>query len=321
MIIENNTEPAKLVVSIRSGLTEREHFGYIVRCNKQQILQKTGDAKGYPFFMRSCAKPLQAALIIDYGLDKEFKMTEEEIAICCASHAGEKIHVNIIRNLLAKFDLSEDMLKCGTHEPISPSAKYELLKNNKAPSALHNNCSGKHTMMLGLCKLNGWNTADYDSPEHPLQKKIKQKIYSLCEITDKKYPVTKDGCGVPIFSMPLENMIKGYLNLFTGLKYSKIKNAFLNNPYIIGGETRTDTKIIANSQNLIAKVGAEGLCIVINTQKEEGFIVKICDSDMPAREFVTIDLINRLNWAKIELGHDVTTNHGDIVGKVVTLLN
>lgn len=321
MNFENNTEPAKLVVSIRSGLAEREHFGYIVRCNKHQIIQKTGEAKGYPFFMRSCAKPLQAALIIDYGLDKEFKMTEEEIAICCASHAGEKIHINIIKNLLAKFNLSEDMLKCGVHEPISPATKYELLKNNEPPSALHNNCSGKHTMMLGLCKLNGWNTTDYDSPEHPLQKEIKQKIYDLCEITDEIYPVTKDGCGVPIFSMPLENMVKGYLNLFTDLKYAKIKNAFLNNPYIIGGETRTDTKIIANSQNLIAKVGAEGLCIVINTEKEEGFIVKICDSDMPAREFVTIDLINKLNWAKIELGHNVTTNHGDIVGKVVTLLN
>ena len=120
--------------------------------------------------------------------------------------------------------------------------------------------------------------------------------------------------------MPLENMVKGYLNLFSNPKYARIKNAFLNHAYEIGGENRTDTKIIANSDNLIAKVGAEGLCIVINTELEEGFVVKICDSNMQAREFVTIDLINNLNWAKIDLSHDITTLHGDKIGEVVTLL-
>lgn len=319
MLIDTDTEPAKLVISVRSGLIEREHFGYVIRCSREGVIDKIGNDKLYPFFMRSCAKPLQASLIIDYGLDKEFCMTDEEIAVCCASHAGEKVHVDIIRNLLNKFGISKDKLKCGVHEPISPTAQRELLLNNLLPSVLHNNCSGKHTMMLGLCKINGWNTDNYDKPEHPLQKEIKRKIYELCNVKTE-YPVTKDGCGVPIFSMPLENMVKGYLNLFSAPEYEKIKNAFLMHPYIIGGETRTDTKIIANSENLIAKVGAEGLCIVVNTKSWEGFIVKICDSNMQAREFVTIDLINKLKWAKINLPHEVVTNHGGIVGKIVTLI-
>ncbi len=319
MNIEMNTEPAKLVIFNRDGLIEREHFGYVVRCNSQRVLEKIGEDKRYPFFMRSCAKPLQASLIIDYELDKKFDMTEEEIAVCCASHAGEKVHVDLVRNLLKKFDISEEKLKCGIHEPISPSAHGELVKTGIAPTSVHNNCSGKHAMMLGLCKLNDWDMDNYDNPNHPLQKEIQRKIYELCAVKNE-YPTTKDGCGVPIFSMPLENMVKGYLNLFMNEKYSKIKNAFLNNAYIIGGENRTDTMIIANSENLIAKVGAEGLCVVINTKIGEGFIVKICDSDMRAREFVAIDLINNLNWAKIDLSHDITTNHGDVIGRVITQL-
>ena len=318
-MMNKNTEPAKLVVFNRDGLIEREHFGYVVRCDKYHVIEKIGDDKHYPFYMRSCAKPLQAALLIDYELDTKFDMTEEEIAICSASHAGENVHINLVQNLLNKLGISSKKLKCGVHEPISKSAQDELLKTNTPPSAIHNNCSGKHAMMLGLCKINDWDMDNYDSINHPLQKEIKRKIYELCEIKTN-YPETKDGCGVPIYSMPLENMVKGYLNLFSNPKYEKIKKAFLNHAYEIGGENRTDTKIIANSKNLIAKVGAEGLCIVINTELEEGFIVKICDSNMQAREIVTIDLINNLNWAKIDVSHDIKTIHSDKIGEVITLL-
>lgn len=322
----------KLVVYIRDGLIEQEHYGYILRGNKTKILEKSGEDREYPFFLRSCAKPLQAALMIDYGLDREFGMTGEEIAVCCASHAGEEIHTGIVHNLLKKIGLSEKDLKCPAHAPISKTAQEKLLISGEKAGALHNNCSGKHTLMLGLCKLNGWDIKSYDDINHPLQQQIKKKIYSLCNVKHE-YPVTKDGCGVPIFSMPLANILKGYLNLFCSPQYEKIKNAFLNYPYIIGGENRTDTKVIslanksfANAEGIfeggeiIAKVGACGLCVVVNTKLEEGFIVKICDSNMEAREFAVIDSINNLRWGQIECSHDIKTQTGDIVGIIKTLL-
>lgn len=318
-MIKKNTEPAKLVIYNRDGLIEKEHFGYVVRCDRDRVIEKIGDDKNYPFYMRSCAKPLQAALMIDYELDKKFNLTEEEIAICAASHAGEKIHVDIVKSILDKFGISPSKLKCGNHEPISKTAQNELLLNGEEPSAIHNNCSGKHAMMLGLCKLNDWDMDNYDNINHPLQQEIIKKIYELCEIKTE-YPITKDGCGVPIPSMPLVNMAKGYLNLFCNPKYAKLKNAFLNHSYVIGGEDRTDTMIIENSDNLVAKVGAGGLCIVVNTKLEEAFVVKICDADMTAREFVTVDLINNLRWTNIKLCHDIETNLHDKVGEVVTLL-
>jgi L-asparaginase II len=318
-MINKNTQPAKLITYIRDGLIEKEHFGYIVRSDKLHVCERIGEDKNYPFYLRSCAKPLQASLIIDYGLDKKFDLTEEEIALCSASHAGEKIHVEIIKGMLKKFGISPDKLRCGEHSPISKTAQEELLLHGDKPSAIHNNCSGKHAMMLGLCKLNDWDMDNYDNIHHPLQQTIKEKIYKLCEVKTE-YPITKDGCGVPVHSMPLENMVKGYLNLFCDPKYERIKNAFLHQSYLIGGEDRTDTKIIQNSDKLIAKVGAGGLCIVVNTELEEAFIVKICDADMNAREFVTIDLINNLHWGNIEKSHEIKTINGDKVGEIITLL-
>ena len=315
----NKTEPELLLEYVRDGLCDEEHYGFIVLADKNRAFDFTGDSKNYPFYLRSCAKPLQASLIIDYGMDKFYDMTEDEIAICCASHAGEEIHVNTARKLLNKIGLDESFLKCGLHKPLSKTEQTKMLLNGTAVNILQNNCSGKHIMMLGLSKMKNWALETYYLPDHPLQKAIKEKIYGLCQL-QKEYPVTTDGCGVPIVSMPLTNMLHGYLNLFCNPKYKKIKNAFLNHPYLIGGEDRTDTRIIENSEDIIAKVGAGGLCIVVNTKTEEAFAVKISDCDMKARELVVIQVLKNLHWADIEADADIKTINGKVVGKIKILI-
>lgn len=303
-MINKNTEPAKLLTYNRDGLIEKENFGYIVRCDKMHIAETIGEDKNYPFYLRSCANPLQAALLIDYELDKKFNLTDEEIAICASTHAGEKIHVEIVKSILNKFNISPDKLKCG---------------NCANKLQLENHCSGKHAMMLGLCKINDWDIDNYDNLNHPVQKAIQEKINKLCEVkTD--YPITKDNCGVPILSMPLSNIAKGYLNLFCNPKYERIKSAFLYHAFLIGGKDRTDTKIISNSEKLIAKVGASGLCVVVNTEIEEAFVLKLCDDDLRAREIIAIDLINNLHWANLEISHDILTDNHEKIGEIITLL-
>lgn len=299
----DNYFPQRLVKHYRGELTAQEHLGFMLMCDL-----KVGETFGYPFYLRSCAKPLQASLIIDFGLD----FTTEEIAICCASHAGEDCHVELAKKLLNKIGLDETYLKCGLHRPLSKTADEKLKHSGRAETVFHNNCVGKHIMMLALCLKNGWDTKNYDKIEHPVQQAIKEKIYDLCEI-EEEYPITKDGCGVPIFSMPLNNMLKGYLNLFNSPKYERIKQAFLNYPYIIGGEDRLDTKIMQNSP-LIAKVGAGGLCIVINLEQADGLIVKILDCDMQAREIATLSMLKKLGWADIQYEKNIKTLHGEIVG-------
>ena len=305
--------PKKLVEHIRDGLVEQEHSGFVVLKLGNEF-REVGDTQDYPFYLRSCAKPLQAALLIDEKLDEVLGLTSEEIAIACSSHAGEDCHVQTAKSFMYKADICEGWIRCGLHSPLAKSITCD------EPTVFHNNCSGKHILMLALAKHFGFDVKTYYEKNHPLQLMIKKKVYELCEYNGDT-PVSTDGCGVPIFSMPLKNMLIGFLNLFCDEKYSKIKNAFLDNPYIIGGEDRLDTKIMQNSPNCIAKVGAEGLCIVVNTKTNESFIVKILDSDMPTREFVVLNILKQLGWSNVKIDYDIKTLHNQVVGKKEFLID
>lgn len=319
-----NYSPVKLIEYVRDGLIEQEHYGFIVICDTSGNVKKLGDDSDYPFYLRSCAKPLQASLILDFEIDKYFNLSSKEIAVCCASHAGEPCHVETIKGILDKIGLDETFLKCGLHKPLSKSEQEKMLIAGETETTLHNNCSGKHTMMLAICKKMGYDLNTYNEKTHPLQIAIKNKIYSLCEIKED-YPDTKDGCGVPIYSMPLKNMVKGYLNLFFDEKYSILRDAFVQNPYIIGGEDRLDTAIMSENNKLIAKVGAGGLCIAVNLEKEQGLVVKIIDCDMKARAICLIETLRQLNWLTDEmLNNDlikaqnkkaIMTHHGENIGQ------
>lgn len=285
---------------IRDGLVEEFHEGLYMLSSE---LYETS-----PYYLRSCAKPLQATLLIDYGID----LTSEELALCCGSHAGEECHIRIARQILEKFDIDESLLKCGVHAPLARSMQDKILLRGEKPTAIHNNCSGKHIGFLVICKKKGWDMTTYDKPNHPLQIAIRDKINQMCEV-EQSYPITTDGCGVPILSMPLKNMLIGYKHL---LNYTPIIQAIRNNPYFFGGENRLDTEIIEKTDNLIAKVGAGGLCIVFNIKTKEGFVVKINDCSMEARRITVLELINNLNWANLEFDKTIKTLHGQVVGNI-----
>jgi len=292
---------------VRDGLIEEEHAGVWVTANP--IKGFNPDNKhDIPYFLRSCAKPLQASLLIDYDID----MTSEELALCCGSHAGEDCHIKVAQKLIKRFNINEDMLKCGIHAPLSRSMQNKIIAEGGQPTPLHNNCSGKHIAFLAMCGKQGWDKKTYDEPNHPLQVAVKEKIYNLCGVT-KDYPVTTDGCGVPIVSMPLKNLAQGFVKL---LEYPKILQAIKANPYIFGGEDRTDTEIISKTEDLIAKVGAGGLCVVLNVKEGNAFVVKINDASMEARRYALFEIINRLGWGKIEYDNRIKTIAGKVVGQV-----
>lgn len=298
---------------VRDGLIEEFHTFNFVQYSK---LNDFCDES--PYYLRSCAKPLQASLLVDYGADKVFNLSSEEFALICGSHAGEDCHIETALGILEKIGLDESYLKCGVHEPLSRTMQDKMLIIGEKARAIHNNCSGKHIGFMTICQLKHWDLDTYDEPNHPLQVAVKNKIYELSECAMPEcYPVTTDGCGVPIVSMPLKNMLIGFMNLFLDLKYTKITQAFLENPYILGGENRLDTEIIQNTDNIVAKVGAGGLCIVVNLAKEDGFIVKMDDASMPARRIAVLELINRLGWGEIEFDNSIKTIAGKNVGEII----
>lgn len=311
--------PALLLQQKRSGLVELEYYGYIVFCDADKNLKTFGNPDGYPFFHRSCAKPLQASIIKDFDTKDFFNLTEAEIAICCASHTGEQIHLDILKSILQKTNLNESDLLCPAIAPLN----IEEQKKFKQYSPLHNNCSGKHTLMLTVCQQMDWDKKTYLEKNHPLQIAVYEKIKELCEEKDK-LPFTLDGCMAPNWATSLESLTKGFHNLFCNDKYLDIKNSFMSNPYLIGGKDRLDTQIMQMNQKLIAKVGAGGLCSVVNTESNEVLSFKIIDADMKARSIVAIETLIQLDWLNIDsidenllknaLNKTVTTETGAPVG-------
>lgn len=292
---------------VRDGLIEEEHDGFWVSAKPINGFSPDND-HDTPYFLRSCAKPLQATLLVDNDID----LTPEELALCCASHAGEDCHIKVAIKMLKKFKLKEEMLQCGVHAPLSKDMQNKMIVRGDTPNVLNNNCSGKHIGFLALCSKNDWDMETYEDPNHPLQIAVKERIYDLCGIKGD-YPMTTDGCGVPIVSMPLKNLAMGYLRL---LEYPQILQAIKANPYIFGGENRTDTEIISKTENLIAKVGAGGLCAVLNVRECNAFVVKIKDASPEARRFALIEIINRIGWGEIKYDNRIKTIAGKVVGQV-----
>lgn len=313
-----NFHPQVLLTQTRNGLTELEFSGFIVFCGKNKNIKTIGTTNRYPFFQRSCAKPMQASLIADFDTKNYYSLTPEEIAVCCGSHTGEPVHLELLRGLLNRAGLSEKDLQC----PAVPPLNKEEQKKYTGYSPLHNNCSGKHTLMLLLCKQNGWSTDNYLDFNHPLQKLVYNRIQELCE-TDSQLPATRDGCGAPNWALPLEEQTTGFLNLFCSEKYSVIKDAFLKHPYLIGGHDRQDTDIITHTHGISAKAGAGGLLSICNLNTAEAVTIKLIDADMKARILVAIELLKQLNWADKNsinnllniYSNIVTAENGEYVGR------
>lgn len=312
----------KLLIVKRGEISEREHFGYLICADSENILYKNFD-KDKLFYLRSCAKPLQTSVVKDLGVFEKFNLTPHEIAVISSSHSGTKEHIDLIKGILDKIGLDVSALKCGVHPPLDKQARHYLIKNDIAPDVLHNNCSGKHAGFLAACVLKGWSIDNYLDFNHPLQKMIEERINNFCKY-DSKY-LSKDGCEAPIMAMPVDNMCLGFAKCF--MDYPDIKNAFKHNPDLIGGAGRIDTEIIRATQGrLIAKVGAEGLCQVFNTESGQVFAVKILDSNMQARSIVLVEALKQKGWiSETEVLNNplsnlcnkaVKTICGDVVGEI-----
>lgn len=284
-------KPSLLLQQKRSGFVELEYYGFIVFCGSDKKIKTIGETYHYPFFHRSCAKPLQASLIEDYETDKYFNLTDEEIALSCGSHTGEKIHTETLKSMLKKADLKESDLKCPIIAPLNNSEKLSTF------STLHNNCSGKHTLMLLLCRQNNWDIKHYLNINHPLQKKIYTKIKALCEVQGE-LPDTLDGCTAPNFATSLEELAIGFNNLCR--THLTVRNAMMKYPYMVGGRNRLDTHLMEIAPQICAKVGAGGLCSIVNTRTNESLVIKVIDADMKARTIIALEALIQLNWVNIK---------------------
>jgi len=197
--------------------------------------------------------------------------------------------------MLRKIGLDESSLKCGVHVPFSAEVARELARNQKQPSVLQNNCSGKHAGMLALAIQLGVPSETYDEWTNPVQQEIGKAVSQFSNVSQGNIVIGIDGCGAPVFGMPVKAMALMYARLVSppadfdfGLRNActRIVNAMIEFPEMIGGTTdRLDTELIrAGRGRLISKIGAEGVYTVGVLPCEEwpsglGLALKIEDGD------------------------------------------
>jgi L-asparaginase II len=264
------SNPPIQVNVMRGSISESvHHIKAIVVNSSGEIVSSWGDLEPlvYP---RSAIKALQALAFIERGGAQKYDFNEQEIAILCASHNGEKQHTETVQKMLAKLWLTPKDFECGLHWPMRAEAGYELAGAGLTPNNLHNNCSGKHAGMLGLAKLLQVDHKQYIDIEHAVQQTIADAMAEMCEIDFTNLPHSPDGCSAPTWAMPLYNLALGFAKFADPSKLDEARkaacntlfNAVVNNPFMVAGTERYCTEMMQTlGQRVFLKVGAEGVYI------------------------------------------------------------
>ncbi len=277
-----------LVNLVRGPIVESSHRGVVALVDvKGNVVAKLGLPAGKTY-IRSSAKPIQVLPLLILGAAEKYNLTDRELALMCASHNGEEIHVETARGILEKVGLTEMDLECGTHLPYDKESARKLMARGEEISPLYSNCSGKHAGMLLLCQHMGWPTKGYVKAEHPLQQLMHETIAEIAEMNREEVDIGIDGCGVVVFGLPVEKMAFLFARLANpeSLPSSyqeaalRVTQAMENEPYMVAGRGRLCTELMqATSGKLVGKGGAEGVYCIGLHGRDQGLAVKIEDGN------------------------------------------
>ncbi|WDM02774.1 asparaginase [Alicyclobacillus cycloheptanicus] len=255
-----------------------------------RLLASVGDGERVTY-ARSSAKPLQTLPLVESGAADAFAMSDEEIALCCASHSGEEMHVTKVRAFLNRIGVPESALQCGVHPPYHQPSYEALLRSGTQVSAIHNNCSGKHAGMLALAKFLGADLDTYLDVNHPVQQAVLSVVREVCDLDESQLVLGTDGCGVPVFGMPIRNLALAFARFADpedmpdgrARAMRRIARAMMSHPHLVAGTDRFCTALMQAGQGtLLGKAGAEGVYCVGIAPQGFGLCVKVDDGNARA---------------------------------------
>jgi len=288
--------------ALRGGRIESLHRGAgVVVDASGGVVFAFGDVER-PIYPRSAVKALQALPLVESGAADRLGFGEEEIALACASHAGEAKHVATAAAMLAKAGLDERALACGVHWPISEEAARALARNGEAPSQLHNNCSGKHAGMICLACAQAIDPEGYVAPDHPAQRQIAAALSEIMGVRLGEDNRGVDGCSVPTYAVPLKALAHGFARFGTGeglpasraRAAARIREAVAAHPDLVGGSGRFDTGLMTLlGARAFVKSGAEGVWCAALPEKGLGLAVKADDGTARAAQVMAAALLVR----------------------------
>ena len=270
----------------RGDIVESVH--HVAACAatpRGEIVFAVGDVET-PVFLRSTAKPFIAATAIAAGVREAFGLTMPEIAVMCASHVGEPFHVEAVESILSKIGLDASALQCGPHLPYNERAAHAMLRSAQAPSALHNNCSGKHAGILALCTMIGADVDTYLEPSNPAQQAILAFCARMSDDDPATWPLGVDGCGIPVYATGLRKAAMAFARLASlseldprdAMALLVVRDAMVSYPQYVSGTGEFDTLLMHAAGGAVAcKMGAEGVHGVALIPQGVGFASKVVD--------------------------------------------
>ncbi len=279
----------------RNGQVESSHLSSCV------LLDPTGDIAfsagpiQSPTYIRSAAKPFQATVLHLSGVFKQYPLSSEDLAIVCASHSGEPIHIQTVRTLMGKFDVHEEQLQCGSHPLYHHASEVAIHQGGDGLTSIHSNCSGKHTGFLAAAKALNADLDSYLEPDHPVQQLILEQIEELSGQSNIALGI--DGCSAPTYYLPLQALASMGRTLMGGENplLKPQRNAMLSNPYLVAGTDRFDTDFMsAMDGSAIAKEGAEGVQLLAVRDDRGGnwaLAIKVLDGNNRPRPQVALEIL------------------------------
>ncbi len=287
-----------LVYAHRGGAVESQHAGAIAIVDADGALVAAIGDIDRPVFPRSAIKLLQALPLVASGAAETLGLSDDELALACASHNGEPAHVQTAAAMLAKAGLAVDALECGTHWPYHEVSQRVLAAAGQEPTALHNNCSGKHAGFACLgCLMARGRVASaaefvlgYVQPDHPLMQEVSSAVQTATGCDLGRAPRGIDGCSIPTYGIPLRQLALGFARAATGTGLPadhaqaalRLRRAIARAPFMVGGSGRFDTRVMQHfGERVCCKVGAEAMYCAALPEQGLGVAIKIDDGTGP----------------------------------------
>jgi L-asparaginase II len=292
-----------LVEVMRGSRIESRHRGSVAVVDADGAPALILGDVARPVFPRSAVKPLQALVLVESGAADRFGFGADELALASASHAGEPAHVAVVERMLARAGLDATALACGAHPPAHAPSAHALAQAGRKPSAIHNNCSGKHAGFLCAACAMGAEPKGYTDPAHPVQREVKAVLEGIAGVALEDGSCAIDGCSVPTWPLPLEKLALAFARFGAGRGLdrrradaaARIRDACTARPHLVDGTGRFCTLVIGHfGPRVLVKGGAEGMLCGALPEMGLGIAIKCDDGARRAADVAMAALISRL---------------------------